>query len=221
MDFSPGSIAALVTAIAFAAGLNVYATITMLGLMARLHWVALPAGLESLGHTWVVAVAAALFFVEVFADKVPGLDLAWNAAHTFIRVPLAALMAYKAASPLSPEMRLVATLAGAAIAAVAHSSKTAARVLVTPSPEPVSNIALSAGEDVGALGLTWLAVHRPYAAGGIAAALLVAAVLSARWIIRQLKAIAQRLRGSAPAAQPTAAALSTARNAAIEDRRDL
>jgi hypothetical protein len=102
--------------------------------------------------------------VEFFADKIPGFDLFWNAAHTFIRVPVAALLAYEAASQLSPQLQLLAAAAGAAIAAIAHTSKTAARVLVTPSPEPISNIALSASEDVAAISLTWLATRHPYAA---------------------------------------------------------
>lgn len=187
MDFSPSSIAALVAAIAFAAGLNVYATVATLGLLARMQWVTLPPGLEPLSHTWVIAAAAGLFLLEVFADKIPGFDLLWNGAHTFVRVPVAALIAYRAASQLSPEMQLVATLAGGAIAALAHTSKTAARVLVTPSPEPVSNIALSAGEDVGAIGLTWIAAHHPYAGGAIAGVLILVLVLSVRWISVRLR----------------------------------
>jgi hypothetical protein len=104
-----------------------------------------------------------------------------------------ALLAYEAASNLSPEMKLLAALAGAAISALAHTSKTAARALVTPSPEPVSNIALSAGEDVAAISLTWLATHHPYAAGGIATVGIVFLVLSLRWIAARLKRLWQRM----------------------------
>ena len=168
MTFTPSSIAALIVAASFAAGLNVYATVATLGILAHFHWVVLPPGLETLANPWIICIAALLFAVEVFADKVPALDLFWNAAHTFIRVPVAALLAYRAASQLSPEMQLLAAAAGAAIAALAHTSKTAARALVTPSPEPVSNIALSSAEDITAISLTWIATQHPYLGRGIA-----------------------------------------------------
>jgi hypothetical protein len=84
-------------------------------------------------------------------------------------------------------MKLLAAALGASIAALAHTSKTAARALVTPSPEPVSNIALSAGEDVAAISLTWLATHHPYVAGSIATVGIVFLVFSLRWIMVRLK----------------------------------
>jgi hypothetical protein len=199
VDFSPSSIAALIVAASFAAGLNVYATVATLGILARFHWVQLPGGLESLQNPWIIAVAALLFAVEVFADKIPAFDLFWNAAHTFIRVPVAALLAYRAASQLSPEMQLLAAGGGAAIAALAHTSKTAARALVTPSPEPVSNIALSAGEDVAAISLTWIATQHPYVAGGIACVGIVFLVFSLRWIVVRLKRVGQRIFRPQPA----------------------
>ena len=198
--FTPSSIAALIVAASFAAGLNVYATVATLGILARVHWVLPPPGLDALANSWVIGVAVVLFAVELFADKVPALDLVWNAAHTFIRVPVAALLAYRAAEQLSPEMRLLAAAAGAAIAALAHTSKTAARALVTPSPEPVSNIALSASEDVAAISLTWLATHHPYTAGGIACGGIVFLLLSLRWIAVRLKRLWRRT--FSPDAQP-------------------
>ena len=192
MTFTPSSIAALIVAASFAAGLNVYATVATLGILAHFHWVVLPPGLDSLANPWIICVAGLLFAVEVFADKVPALDLFWNAAHTFIRVPVAALLAYRAASQLSPEMQLLAAAAGAAIAALAHTSKTAARALVTPSPEPVSNIALSSAEDVTAISLTWLATHHPYTAASIAGVGIIFLLLSLRWIAVRLKRLFRR-----------------------------
>ena len=192
MTFTPSSIAALIVAASFAAGLNVYATVATLGILAHFHWVVLPPGLDSLANPWIICVASLLFAVEVFADKVPALDLFWNAAHTFIRVPVAALLAYRAASQLSPEMQLLAAAAGAAIAALAHTSKTAARALVTPSPEPVSNIALSSAEDVAAISLTWLATHHPYTAASIAGVGIIFLLLSLRWIAVRLKRLFRR-----------------------------
>lgn len=198
VSFSPTSIASLVIAASFAAGLNVYATVLTLGLLQRLQWVALPPGLESLGHTWVLIVSAVLFAAEFVADKIPALDLLWNALHTFVRVPVAALVAYHATSQLSPGMQALATAAGAGVALAAHGSKTAVRAAVTPSPEPLSNIALSSTEDVVAIGLTWFATHHPVAAASTALVLLAAAVLAARALWRGLQRFFRKLRRAEP-----------------------
>src|SRR5579871_2330200 len=180
---------ALLTAIGFAAGLNLYATIAVLGLTARFGHLPLPPGVELLQSWPVIIVSLVLFGVEFFADKVPAFDLIWNALHTFIRVPVAGLLAYRATSQLSPEHQLLATLIGGGVALIAHSGKTAARAAVTPSPEPFSNIALSAGEDVLAIGLTWLATRHPYVAGTLATIFVVIVVILTRWVIRALRAL--------------------------------
>lgn len=194
MAFTPSTIAALVIAASFAAGLNVYATVLTLGLLAHAHWVVLPSGLEVLGNWGVIAASAVMFALEFVVDKIPGVDLFWNALHTFIRVPVAALLAYRATSHLSPQMQLLATAAGAAIALAAHGSKTAVRAVVTPSPEPVSNIALSGTEDGIAIGLTWLVTKHPWPAAGIALALILLAILAARWTVNSLRKGWQRIR---------------------------
>src|SRR5208283_3471036 len=165
---------------------NVYATVATLGLLAHAGVLDLPTGLHLISSWWVIAAAGVLFAVEFFADKIPAFDLFWNALHTFVRIPVAALMAYGATSQLSPEKQLLATLAGGAIALAAHGGKTAARVAVTPSPEPVSNIALSAGEDALAIFLTWLATQHPIAAALIVAAFLAAILVVMRWIVRAM-----------------------------------
>jgi hypothetical protein len=177
----------LIVAISFSAGLNVYATTATLGLLAHTRWVELPPGLHVLTSWWVIGASLLLFGIEFFADKIPAFDLFWNALHTFVRIPVAALMAYGATSQLSPQMQLVATLAGGAIALAAHGGKTAARVAVTPSPEPVSNIGLSASEDAVAVFVTGLATQHPIAAGVIALALLIGIFAAVRWIWRRLK----------------------------------
>jgi hypothetical protein len=180
---------ALLAAVGFAAGLNVYATVAALGLLARFGHLPLPAGLQVL-ETWpVIGVSGALFCVEFFGDKIPAFDLVWNALHTFIRVPIAGLLAYQATRQLSPEHQLLATLIGAGIALAAHGGKTAVRAAVTPSPEPLSNIALSLGEDALAIGLTWLATRHPYIAGGVSLALVVVVVILIRWVIRALRSL--------------------------------
>src|SRR5579863_873986 len=185
---------AILAAIGFAAGLNLYATVAALGLLARFGHLPLPPGLQLLESWPVIAASVALFVVEFFADKIPAFDLIWNALHTFIRVPVAGLLAYQATSQLSPEHQLLATLLGAAIALAAHGGKMAARAAVTPSPEPFSNIALSLGEDALAIGLTWLATRHPYFAGAIVATFVVIIVILTRWVIRAMRAL---FRGAA------------------------
>ncbi len=177
LAISPVTLAAIIITLSFAAGLNVYATVFSLGAMARLHWIALPDGLGSLSDTWIMVASGVLFGVEIFADKVPGFDVIWNALHTFVRIPVAALLAYGVGSHLSPEMHVLVTCLGATIAAVAHGSKTAMRVAVTPSPEPISNIGLSTAEDGVAVGLTWLVMHHPLVAGGTVAGMIVACLI--------------------------------------------
>jgi len=186
----PGpEIVALIVAISFAAGLNVYATVATLGLLAHANVFVLPDALHPITNWWIIGASIALFAVEFFADKVPAFDLVWNALHTFIRIPVAALLAWRATATLTPQEQLLATLLGAAIAFAAHGGKTAIRAAVTPSPEPFSNIGLSLGEDVVAVSLTWLATHHPYAAGIIAGALVVVVILLIRLVWRALRAL--------------------------------
>jgi len=180
---------ALLVAIGFAAGLNLYATVAMLGLLARFGHLPLPPGLQLLAGWPVIGASVVLFTIEFFADKIPAFDLIWNALHTFIRVPVAGLLAYRATAELSPEHQLLATLLGAAVALIAHSGKTAARAAVTPSPEPFSNITLSLGEDLLSIGLTWLATRHPYVAGTLATIFVVIIVLLTRLVLRALRAL--------------------------------
>src|SRR2546430_15580958 len=197
MPFSPRQLAALVVATSFASGLNVYATVATLGLLARADIVALPPSLALVTNWWVIGASVALYLVEFVADKIPAVDLVWNALQTFVRVPVAALLAYGATVQLSFGEQLIATTAGALIALAAHGGKTAARVAVTPSPEPFSNIALSIGEDALAVFITWLAVRHPFWAAGIAALLLVIIVSVARTVVRAVRAV---FRGAATGA---------------------
>jgi hypothetical protein len=184
MHFTPPEIAALIVAASFAAGLNTYATVATLGILGRTGWIALPGSLHVVTQPWVIVVALALFVAEFFADKLPAFDVVWNAAHTFVRIPVAALLAFAAASHLSPTDKLLAMTAGGLIAAIAHTSKTAARVLVTPSPEP-----LSTAEDAGAVGLTWLATHHPYTAATIAGIAILVLILCMRLLLRGARRI--------------------------------
>ena len=180
---------ALLAAIGFAAGLNLYATVAVLGLLARFGHLPLPPGLHLLAGWPVIAASLALFALEFVADKVPAFDLIWNALHTFIRVPVAGLLAFQATAQLSPEHQLLATLLGAGVALAAHGGKMAARAAVTPSPEPLSNLTLSLAEDALAIGLTWLATRHPYFAGALVMIFFVIIVILTRWVIRALRAL--------------------------------
>src|SRR5579862_280895 len=189
MRLASNELVALLIATSFAAGLNVYATLATLGLLAHAGVLPLPPALRLLSNWHVIAASGAMFIVEFFADKVPAFDLIWNALHTFIRVPIAAILAYRATAQLSASEQVIATLAGGLIALAAHGGKTAARAAVTPSPEPLSNIGLSLGEDALAIFLTWMSVKHPYVGATIAILLCLIVVLVMRWVIRALKAL--------------------------------
>jgi Domain of unknown function (DUF4126) len=189
VSLPPNELVASLVAVSFAAGLNVYATTATLGILGHSGFLPLPASLRLLENWWIVGASSILFAIEFFADKVPAFDLIWNALHTFVRVPIAALLAYAATSQLSPEKQLLATGVGGLIALAAHGGKTAARAAVTPSPEPFSNISLSLGEDALAIFLTWFATRHPYLAAAIVALFLILIVAVIRWVIRALKAL--------------------------------
>ena len=183
----PSELVALLIATSFSAGLNVYATLVTLGLLSHAGLLPLPPALQLVSNWYVIAASGVMFVIEIFADKIPAFDLLWNALHTFIRIPIAALLAYGATATLSPGEQLVATVAGGAIALASHGGKTAVRAAVTPSPEPFSNIALSLGEDGLAIFLTWFATQHPYATIAIVCILLAVIVVLSRWVVRSLR----------------------------------
>jgi hypothetical protein len=183
----PSELVALLIATSFSAGLNVYATLLTLGLLAHAGLLPLPPALQLVSNWYVIAASGVMFVIEFFADKIPAFDLLWNALQTFIRIPIAALLAYGATATLSPGEQLVATVAGGAIALASHGGKTAVRAAVTPSPEPFSNIALSLGEDGLAIFLTWFATQHPYATIAIVCVLLAVIVVLSRWVVRSLR----------------------------------
>jgi hypothetical protein len=185
---------AVLTAISFAAGLNVYATVATLGLLAHAGVIPLPPALHLLSSWFVIVCSVVLFLMEFFADKFPVFDLLWNTLHTFVRVPVAAFLAYAATSQLSLGMQLLATFLGGAIALVAHGGKTAVRAAVTPYPEPISNITLSLGEDALAVFLTWFATRHPYWAATIALAFVLVILALMRWVVGALRSMFRRAR---------------------------
>ncbi len=187
--YGPTEWLALAVAISFAAGLNVYAVTATLGLLAQFGIVTLPAPIAIVANWWVIGVSIALFAIEFFADKIPMVDLVWNALQTLVRVPAGALLAFGATSSLPPSLQIAAAAGGGAIALASAGGKLALRGAVTASPEPVTNIALSVAEDVLAIGLTWFATEHPWLAASIALTLLAGSILVMGAIVRALRAV--------------------------------
>jgi hypothetical protein len=146
---------------AWASGINLYATIVMLGFMGATGGVDLPPGLEILESPMVIAAAALMYSIEFFADKIPGVDSAWDAIHTFIRIPAGAMLAASAVGDVTPVMELTAGLLGGTLAAGTHATKMGSRLLINTSPEPLSNIGASLGEDVAVIAGLWAALQHP------------------------------------------------------------
>jgi len=192
MNFRAIPLTPFLVATSFATGLNAYATVATLGLLARFEVISLPPRLSLLTSWYVIGACTVLFLVEFVADKIPVFDLLWNALHTFVRPPIAALLAYGAASQLPPEMQLLSALLGGAIALAAHGGKTAARAAVTASPEPFSNFTLSVSEDSVAILLTWFATAHPYWAAAVAALGLVAVAAACKYVVGALRSVLER-----------------------------
>jgi len=178
---------ALLVVVCFSAGLNVYATVAMLGILGRFNVLAVPRGLHVVQDWKIIAACCVLFALEFVGDKIPIFDLIWNAAHTFVRVPVAALIAYGATAQLPQWEQIAATFAGGLIALAAHGGKTAARAAVTSSPEPFSNFALSASEDALVVFLMWFATRHPYVSAGIVAVGLLIILLLVRFVVRSVR----------------------------------
>jgi hypothetical protein len=147
----------------FSSGLNLYATIATLGLLERYGIIHLPGSLQVLSHPWVLGIALALYAIEFLADKIPYVDTVWDAVHTLIRPPAAALLAYGATVAAPAEWRWSAALLAGGVALTSHSTKASTRAAVNTSPEPFSNWLLSLGEDALAVWLTWMATVHPTA----------------------------------------------------------
>ena len=177
----------------FSSGLNLYATVATLGLLQRLGVLYLPPGLQGLAHPWVLGIAIGLYLLEFLADKIPYFDTVWDAVHTFIRPPAAALLAFAAAGGAAPEWRWGAALLAGGVALTAHSTKASARAAVNTSPEPFSNWILSFGEDLLAVWLTWMATAHPVATTIIVVALVGLSAFLLYYLFRFARRALQRL----------------------------
>ncbi|MBK8304434.1 MAG: DUF4126 domain-containing protein [Chloracidobacterium sp.] len=148
---------------AWTSGINLYATVTILGLLQKFGATKLPGGLDALDNWWIIGVAGGLYVIEFFADKFPYVDSVWDVVHTFIRVPAGAVVAYAATNQLDSSVYIPAALIGGGLALASHGTKAAARVGANLSPEPISNWALSFFEDGLVIVGVILAVFAPMA----------------------------------------------------------
>ncbi|MEO6236181.1 MAG: DUF4126 domain-containing protein [Vicinamibacterales bacterium] len=180
----------------FAAGLNLYATVAILGLTSRYGWVALPPQYQVFDNNWIIGGALALYVVEFVADKIPWIDSIWDAVHTVIRPAGGALIAVATLGEKTPAVETMVALLGGALAASTHFSKSGARVLANASPEPFTNWGLSLGEDLFVVGLGVLALKYPAAAAVVVIVCLVMMVACTAWIV---KAVRRRFRRTAAA----------------------
>jgi hypothetical protein len=176
--------------------LNLYATAATLGLLQRYGVIHLPYALQVLSHPWVLGIAIALYLVEFLADKIPYLDTIWDAVHTFIRPPAAALLAYAASGAAPAEWRWGAALLAGGVALTSHGTKASARAAVNTSPEPLSNWILSFGEDVLAVWLTWMAAAHPLATTIIVIALVSVSAVLLYYLFHFARRALQRLFAS-------------------------
>jgi hypothetical protein len=171
-------------AFALAAGVNVYATVALIGLSVRFGWVDLPPQYDAFGSLTVIGIASAMYVVEFFADKVPLVDTIWDLVHTAVRPLGGALIAVTALGEADPGVTIAAALLGGTVAASSHLTKTSTRAVANTSPEPVTNWVLSLGEDVFALGLGYLALTDPVLALGVAVVVLLVILAFSVVIVR-------------------------------------
>ena len=147
--------------LAWASGINLYATLLTLGVLANTGNIDLPPDLGIIANPMVIGAAGLMYCVEFFADKVPGVDTGWDTIHTFIRIPAGAMLAAGAVGDLSPAVELAAAIAGGGLAAGSHATKAGSRVMINTSPEPFTNWFASVGEDVAVFAGVWAAINHP------------------------------------------------------------
>jgi len=172
---------------AFASGVNLYATIAVVGLCSRFHLISLPDQFRAFDNPVIIGAAIAMYLIEFVADKIPWLDSLWDAVHTVIRPIGGAIVAVSALGDASPAMETAAAIFGGSVAMTSHLTKAGARAAANNSPEPFSNWILSLLEDVFVVGLTWFAFQHPYWAAAMTIALLVVIIACTSVIVRALR----------------------------------
>ena len=193
--FDTWQLVALAATIGWASGLRLYAVLFVLGGLGYLHWIDLPAGLAVLAHPLVLAASGFMCFVEFFADKIPGVDTAWDVVQTFIRIPAGAALAASVFGDSSSATMIAAAILGGTLAAGSHFAKAGSRALINTSPEPFSNWAASFAEELAVGTVLWLAFAYPIAALCILALLVAFTIWLIPKVWRMLRAIVDRVIG--------------------------
>lgn len=213
---------AMTVGVGWASGINLYATMLVLGLGAANGLVSLPPGLEILSNPLIIGAAGLMYAIEFFTDKVPGVDTVWDGIHTFIRIPAGALLAAGAAGAIDPGLTIAAAILGGGAAAASHVTKAGTRVLINTSPEPFTNWGASLAEDATVVAGIWTALEHPYVFLG----LFVAFILFLVWFLpklwRGIKGVFRalgRLFGRRPAAAEESRPTSKAEELPHGDKR--
>ncbi|GMR08401.1 MAG: DUF4126 domain-containing protein [Gammaproteobacteria bacterium] len=175
-------IIALSMGAAWASGINLYAAIFVLGYLGGQGQIDLPPDLQILQNPLVIIAAGLMYIVEFFADKIPGVDTAWDSIHTFIRIPAGAMLAAGAVGDTNQAIQLTALILGGGLAAGTHLTKSGSRVLINTSPEPVTNWTTSIAEDLAVFGGLWTALNHPW----IFLGLLILFIAVVIWLLPKL-----------------------------------
>lgn len=185
---------ALAMGSSWVSGINLYAAVATLGLLGRFAGLNLPGDLGVLTSWWVIGVALGLYVIEFFADKIPLIDSAWDAVHTFIRVPAGAVLAAASFGDFDRGVQVIAFLIGGGLALSSHGTKAATRAAINTSPEPASNIAASLAEDVVAVGSIVLAWLYPVVVIVLVVIAVIVSIVLVPRIVRYMRAAIARLR---------------------------
>jgi hypothetical protein len=184
---------AMSAAMAWGAGLRLYLVVFIVGLLGKFDYVPLPEALKILSNPLVLGAAGFMTFIEFFADKIPWLDSAWDAVHTFLRIPAGAALAAGMLGDNGDGIAMAAALIGGTLAAGTHFGKAGTRAAVNTSPEPFSNIAVSLAEDTAVAGGLALAVANPWVFLALLLVFVILLVLLIRFLLKGLSAIIKRI----------------------------
>jgi hypothetical protein len=193
---------ALAGGLAWASGIRLYAAVFIVGLLGRLGYVHLPEHLQLLEHNWVLGASGFMLLVEFLADKVPAVDSAWDAVHTFIRIPVGAMLAWGAMGDSAPDVQMAAAIVGGAIAGSTHLAKMGTRAAINTSPEPFSNWTMSFSEDGILVAGLWLVFRHPLVFLILLAAFFVLLIWLIPKLFRFVAGLWRRLTGIGSRALP-------------------
>jgi hypothetical protein len=210
------SILALTMGVSWASGINLYAAMAVLGISAATGNIALPPDLQILANPMVIGAACIMYMVEFVADKIPGVDTAWDGVHTFIRIPAGAMLAAGAVGDVNMAVELSAAILGGGMAATSHATKAGSRVIINASPEPFTNWAASIAEDVAVIGGLWAALHQPWLFLGLMVLFMILVIWLLPKIWRGIRKVFRWIGGLFGAAPPPEETVEVSETAGAE-----